>query len=221
MIRLERASKEAVRYALLKLHYAKTMCSYQVAYSVFNENIFCGVIVFGIGANPNYATSLKCNRGEYLELVRVALNGKQTFTSQCLAIAIRLLKKENPQLKILVSYADSAQDHIGTIYQATNWIYLGNDTCKTANFLYNGKLLHRKTLTSKYNLQAIQSVAKEIPASKKHKYVYCYDKKLLEYWVRYKKPYPKKCGSSVMGSTPDFQSGGNVQINSAAQNNVV
>ena len=217
MIRLERASKEAVRYALLKLHYAKTVCVNQVAYSVFENDIFCGVIAFGIGANPNYATSLKVNRGEYLELVRVALNGKQTTTSQCLAVAIRLLKKENPQVKILVSYADSAQNHLGTIYQATNWIYLGDDTCKTQNFIYNGKLFHRKTLASKYNLSSIKSVASEVPQSRKHKYIYCYDKDLLNYWKQFSKPYPKKCGSSVTGGTPTFQVGGSVQIDSAAQ----
>ena len=64
--------------------------------------------------------------GEVLELVRVALNGKQPCTSECVAASLKQIHKDAPQVKLVVSYADMDQEHIGTIYQATNWLYLGN-----------------------------------------------------------------------------------------------
>ena len=33
--------------------------------------------------------------------------------------------KRHTGLKFLVSYADPAQGHLGTIYQATGWVYTG------------------------------------------------------------------------------------------------
>ena len=41
------------------------------------------------------------------------------------AIALRLLARHSPGLRLVVSYADPAQGHVGTIYQAAGWTYLG------------------------------------------------------------------------------------------------
>lgn len=127
MITLKRATPEAIRYACLKFHYAKVVPSAQYAYNVYNEQgEWCGVIIYGIGANVHIATPFGMANGEVLELVRVALNGKQPCTSECVAASLKQIHKDAPQVKLVVSYADMDQEHIGTIYQATNWIYLGN-----------------------------------------------------------------------------------------------
>jgi hypothetical protein len=47
-------------------------------------------------------------------------NSESKFLGWCL----RQLRKINPEM-ILVSYADSAMGHVGTVYQATRWIYTG------------------------------------------------------------------------------------------------
>ena len=60
-----------------------------------------------------------------MELVRVALNGKQEKTGSAVAKSLWLLKKKAPVVRLVVSYADSEQGHSGIIYQATNWIYTG------------------------------------------------------------------------------------------------
>ena len=41
-------------------------------------------------------------------------------------------------------------------------------------------------------------------------------KEMRKQILKLSKPYPKKCGSSVTGSTVSFQDTGNVQINSTA-----
>lgn len=127
MITLKRASAKAIRFACLNFHYAKAVPQASDAYNVYNEDQeWCGTIIFGTGANVNIANPFNMVRGEVCELVRVALNGKQPCTSECVGAALRQLHKDEPQIKLVVSYADMDQDHYGTIYQATNWIYLGD-----------------------------------------------------------------------------------------------
>ncbi|MBI4128628.1 MAG: protein Mom, partial [Parcubacteria group bacterium] len=53
---------------------------------------------------------------EVCELVRVALRAHHSPTSKIVAIAVRMLRKENPGIRMLVSYADLQQQHVGTIY---------------------------------------------------------------------------------------------------------
>ena len=63
---------------------------------------------------------------EACELVRVALApGRHHPTSQCLAQSLKLLRRQSPGLRLVVSYADTKEGHLGIIYQATNWLFLG------------------------------------------------------------------------------------------------
>ena len=126
-MRLEIASAKAVRYACLNFHYAKRMPAPPcVGFSVFNSNgEWCGVIVFNNGMG-GIEKPFDLQKGQVCELARVALNGKQESTGECVAIALRLFKKLNPLVKVVVSYADSDQNHTGVTYQATNWFFIGS-----------------------------------------------------------------------------------------------
>ena len=88
------------------------------------------------GANNNLAKAFGKNSGEVLELERVALNGKQEYTSQAVAMALKQLHKDDPLCQIVVSYSDHRQKHLGTIYQATNWIYLGLTITSDTQYFY-------------------------------------------------------------------------------------
>ena len=128
-MRLEKASTKAIRYAIMNWHYSKSVPMVQVAYAVFNDQMeWCGVICYGIGATMNIAKPYKLAGGEVVELVRVALNGKQGSTSKAVSISLRLLKKDAPLAKMVVSYADSEQGHFGTMYQASNWYFEKNSS---------------------------------------------------------------------------------------------
>src|SRR3990167_3158471 len=120
------ASRLAVEHALKKFHYAKTIVNSQIAFSVFNDkDEFCGVICYGTGGGPHIGKVFDLVAGRWIELQRVALNGLHGSTSQAIGISLRLLKKYKPCVKLVVSYADIGQGHKGTVYQATNWYYLG------------------------------------------------------------------------------------------------
>lgn len=202
MIELRNATAKAIRYACLHFHYAKAVPSVIYGYNVYQNGEWCGVILFGSGATPNIASPFGMVQGEVVELVRVALNGKQNTTSECVAAALRKLHQDAPQIKIVVSYADDDQGHVGTIYQATNWIYLGrcNEGDRSA-FIINGKKTHPRTVGSWGGVQSLDWIRKHIDPNAtefrtkgKEKYIFCFNKKIRRQWLGKAKEYPKKDG---------------------------
>ena len=131
--------------------------------------------------------------GEFFELTRMALNGKQESTSKALAISLRLIRKDCPSLKIIISYADKGQNHSGIIYQATNWYYVEESESSSTEFYYKGKWVHSRTMGEiarryNYNLKSIQ----RRKSSGKYKYLYPLNKQIRKQIEQIAKPYPKK-----------------------------
>lgn len=185
------AKHEEVRYACLHYHYAKKIPAKSIAYSIFNsDGLFCGCVVYGTGANNNLAKSLGVRQGQVLELVRVALNGKHNSpnlqTSSVVSATLRMLSKDQPLVKSVVSYADTSQGHLGKIYQAMNWLYLGISKSSSMIDPKTGEIVHARTIDSKYGTAVgIKSVTNKI----KHKYLYILDKSLKINLTN--KSYPK------------------------------
>ena len=202
-MRLEKASHKAIKYACLNFHYAKSVPNVGLAYNVFNNNNeWCGVICFGIGATNNIGRPYGLSQGQIVELVRMALNGKQENTTKAMSIAIRLLKKDAPNVKLIVSYADSEQGHYGIIYQATNWFYTGFSI--DTNLIVNGKREHRRTLGSRFGTCSSEKLklkghnVEVLKTKPKWKYIYSLDKSLVPLCKSLAKPYPKKQAQEVL-----------------------
>lgn len=190
-MRLEIASQKAVKYACKNFHYAKVSPIVAIAYSVFNnKNEWCGVITFGGGAGANMGMPYKLRYGQYLELTRMALNGKQESTSKAMSIAMKLIKKNCPSVKLLISYADKAQNHYGTIYQATNWYFVDDTESSGEEVFYKGKWTHNR-MSSQVSKEFYKSLPKR-KKSGKRKYIYPIDKTLLPLCISLSKTYPKK-----------------------------
>jgi hypothetical protein len=217
-MRLEKASTKAIRFACLNFHYAKAVPVNTFGYLVFNDkNEWCGVVLYGTGANNNLAIQYNLKQGNVLELVRMALNGKQESTSKALALSLKLLKKDLPLCKLIISYADKDQEHTGIIYQATNWFYTGSSMIdkKDASYIIDGKRIHGKTISDKckkYGLIKNVENAKKVYRAKevieyitkgKHKYIYPLEKSVIPMCKELSKPYPKKL-SEVVESNADF-----------------
>lgn len=207
-MRLEKASYKAIRYACLNFHYSKSIPVNVQGYSVFNNNNeWCGVIIFGRGANPRLAGSCKLKQGQVIELVRVALNGKQCSTSKALAISLRLFKKDNPLVKIVVSFADMNQKHIGTIYQATNWVFTGIGK-STPKWEVNGKKVHQRQVASMgYKIKDASKIFKKEKILDKYRYEYPLYSDVIDNCKSRSKKYPKinKCDVSRTANAAGFQ----------------
>jgi len=166
---------------------------------IVDLNEWCGVILYGTGATINIASPYKLAQGEVIELVRVALNSKQGETSKSISLSLKLIKKQIPLCKLIVSYADIDQFHNGIIYQATNWFYTGkcNENTRTG-FIINGKKTHNKSLHGMGKTQSLNGAreidknATEFISKGKHKYIYPLDKSLIPLCKSLSKPYPKK-----------------------------
>lgn len=196
-MRLEIASNKAIKYACLNFHYAKAVPNVGLAYNVFNKkNEWCGVICYGVDATNNIASPYSLKQGEVIELLRMALNGKQESTTKAMSISLKLLKKYAPNVKLIVSYADSEQGHYGTIYQATNWFYTGYST--DTNLIVNGKREHRRTLGSRFGTCSAEALRikgfniEVLKTKPKWKYIFPLDKSLIPLCKSLSKPYPKK-----------------------------
>ena len=231
-MRLEIASYKAIKYACMKFHYAKAVPVNTFGYSVFNDNKeWCGVILYGTGANNNIATQYNLKQGNVIELVRMALNGKQEKTSKALSLSLKLIKKDLPLCKLIISYADKDQNHNGIIYQATNWYYVGQSMVnkKDASYIINGKRIHGKTISDKckrYGLVKNTNNAKKVYKAKevieyvtkgKIKYIYPLDKNLVSLCKSLSKPYPKNA-VIAQGSADNFQLSDGVRSDLTAQN---
>jgi len=141
---------------------------------------------------------------EICELVRVALTEHETPVSRIMAIGVRFLKKVCPDLRMIVSFADLAQNHHGGIYQATNWIYAGGS--ETHAYRVNGENIHPKSLYSKYGKggqsipwlrQHVDPQATRIVAGFKHRYLMPLDDDMRKRVLHLSKPYPKRAKQAM------------------------
>lgn len=208
-MRLTKATPQAIKYACLHFHYSKAVPVNPLGYNVYNDaGEWCGVILYSLGANIHIGCQYNLPQGGVVELTRVALNGKQEHTSQAVAMSIKQLKQDVPHCRLIVSYADCDQSHLGTIYQATNWIYTGTDNQGMCSaFIIHGKKTHRKSIHSRMVMldgkrvhcpQTLEMVrrffdpnATEFHTEGKRKYLMPLDKQMRKQIAPLAKPYPK------------------------------
>lgn len=209
-------SHEAAKHAVFRWHYSRAMPkSKLVRIGVWEDKSFVGAIIYGLGANRHIARPFGLADTEVCELVRVALApGRKHPTSQCVAVSLKLLRRQSPGLRLVVSYADAGQGHVGTIYQATGWIYLG--TSEQSYLRIAGKVVHPRTVYDRYGPggQSVPWLRKHVdpnvcrvPMAPKLKYVYPLAKKLRRELKDVALPYPKSAAEVTPGDTPGDQPG--------------
>jgi len=211
-LKVDWCSYEAAKYAVMHWHYSKAMpTSKLVKVGAWEACTFIGSVIFGTGATPEIGKEFGLSQFEVCELVRVALCEHKSCTSQVVARALSLLHNQSVALRLVVSFADTAQGHNGGIYQAGNWIYTG---CQQYHsYIVNGETVHPRTLYSRHG-RGGQSVpwlrehvdpnARRITTAAKHRYLYPLDRAMRKQIEPLRKPYPKReaCGPSVEGDTP-------------------
>jgi hypothetical protein len=126
------------KYLILNIHYAKRMPSISYAYGLFDKDKMVGLVSYGSPASPTLCKGI-CGleyKSEVIELNRLVLvNNNKNEASYLIGKSLKML----PKPKIIVSYADSAQDHTGYIYQATNFLFTGTTKPRTDIASADGK----------------------------------------------------------------------------------
>ncbi len=143
LIYIKSINKNVAKTLIEKNHYTHKWSLCTVAYGVyykeyvestffggFNERLI-GVLVYGnaVGRNASTSISSLLTNDNVLELTRlwIADGYGKNIESYCIAESFRLLNTEYPHIKCILSYADSEAGHAGTIYQATGFLYQGDN----------------------------------------------------------------------------------------------
>jgi hypothetical protein len=229
---LKEIRKEVAKDMIVKHHYSHSWTSCDFTLGVFEKtetvhNFFdivedkvIGCIVYGhpIGrqvinglVKPN--DKIKLGNDNVLELTRLWIedNHGKNIESWTISQSFEWLKKNRPEIKALISYADPFENHLGTIYQATNWLYQCIDnTSDDHHYMIstteppNCKWMHPRTLVSKYGTQSFDHLDSVLPRPywkkayrRKYRYVYVLTNKKEKRWLvdnlnPTPLPYPKE-----------------------------
>ena len=171
---------------ILNIHYAKRMPSISFAYGLYRYDEMVGMVSYGTPASPFLCKGIcgEEHKKNVIELNRLVL--KDNLPNEASFLVSRSLKLL-PRPKVVVSYADTAQDHAGIIYQACNFLFTGTTKPRTDMAGKDGK-------HSRHHLGDRQN---RINRSAKHRYVYFIgskkDKKMLRNALNYtiQDSYPK------------------------------
>ena len=171
---------------ILNIHYAKRMPSISFAYGLYHYDELVGMVSYGTPASPFLCKGIcgEAQKHNGIELNRLVW--KDNLPNQASFLVSSSLKLL-PKPKVVVSYADTAQDHAGIIYQACNFLFTGTTKSRTDIAGKDGR-------HSRHHLGDRQN---RINRSAKHRYVYFIgskkDKKTLRNALRYtiEDNYPK------------------------------
>jgi len=113
-----------------KTHYSgKVVPNSTLHFGCFLDNKLHGVMQYGPSINKKGTINLVEGTGwnEFIELNRMAFNDylPKYSESRCIAISIKLIKKNAPQIKWIISFADGTQCGDGTIYRASGFKLVG------------------------------------------------------------------------------------------------
>lgn len=190
---IQKITYEQTKRWLIEKHYAHRMPSISYAFGLFRYDELIGIVTYGSPPSQPLCKGI-CGE-EYakyvLELNRLCINSDAPKNSA--SFLVGRTTKMLPRDTIIVSYADSSMEHIGKIYQATNFIYTGL-SAKRTEWREKGKNTHSKSVCDMYDLEFRKKNPdrfEEVPRPQKHRYIMFRDYKMkrnLKYPIL---PYPK------------------------------
>ena len=135
-----------------KHHYSgKVVPNSNLHFGCFLDDKLHGVMSYGTSMDKRKILPLVDGTlwNEMLELNRMAFDDylPKNSESRCIAISIKLLKKNAPHIKWILSYSDGTQCGDGTIYRASGFELTGLKENKTI-LKWNGKIIADKTLNN-------------------------------------------------------------------------
>jgi hypothetical protein len=200
-LKIDWATHDAARYACEHWHYSGCIPkSKLVKIGVWENGRFIGCLIYSYGATPDLVKPYGLTMQQGCELTRIALKAHHSPVSRIIAISLKMLKRANPKLRLVVSFADTNENHHGGIYQATNWIYTGTSQ---GCFFYidrKGKLWHPRNVSENLNLSGKcvkPSECRKIWKNGKHRYLMPLDSDIRKKILPLARPYPKRAGSDT------------------------
>jgi hypothetical protein len=215
-LRIDWATHEAAKYACEAWHYSKSVpVPPLVKVGAWENSKFIGVVIFSRGANNNLLKPFGLCHTEGCELTRVALSNHKSTVSRVIRLALLFLKKNSPELRLVVSFADPSEGHHGGVYQAGNWIYTGRQPPTVEYIAPDGKQWHGRMVSKDGRIKvqgkyrACWRIDQCTPVEKpgKHRYLMPLDEAMKAQIMPLAKPYPKRQASEASSDAPAIQAG--------------
>ena len=141
---------------VIEKHYLHRVAPCSRAFGIFERGGFFGGILKGVVCYgvPAYNPILKsiCGKEEMnnvYELTRLWIDDSVPKNGESFLISNSLKKLDK---EIIISYADTTQNHLGIVYQASNWQYIGL-TKPIKDIRIKGMDLHPASITDKFRGQ--------------------------------------------------------------------
>ena len=204
-LKLDWATHTSAKYAVEHWHYSQTLpANKSNKLGVWEGGKFVGCIIFGLGASPSLGKPYGLGIFQICELTRVALSAHRWPVTRMIKIAINMITKKNPDLRLMVSFADTFHGHHGGIYQGGGWLYSGMSNASKMWKLKNGDLRDMRRYNGHgHNIkQAVPAGAELIKVPGKHRYLMPLDKEMKKQIESLRQPYPKR----EKQGNEDFQS---------------
>ena len=190
----------AARVIMERHHYLRSLPGgTQLAFGTLVGGRLLGAVTLGVG--PFRAPSLVSGAtvGDCLTLTRLWLSDELPPNSESRVIGIVLRElRRHTTIRFLLTYADPARGHLGTIYQATNWLYTGLSEPTPLYDLGDGHPRHSRSLAHVYGSRSVRHFASYgvdvslVPQGPKHRYLYFLDRSWRPRLLVPVLPYPKK-----------------------------
>lgn len=181
---IKKISYDTAMNVLVKYHYLHRPAPCSFAFGLYELNgdksgLFTmdrlvGVITYGTPSSAPLRSGI-CGSEEkdnVIELTRLWVEDSTPKNAESYLIG-NTIHKVNKE--IIVSFAEIEAGHVGTVYQATNWIYTGL-SAKRTNWTIEGVELHGQTIADKYTATELREKfgdrfqLKDRP--RKHRYIY-------------------------------------------------
>ena len=188
------------KWILTRHHYLHTMPGgTRVALGVFLAKRLLGAVTLGVGPSNVHRLVEGAEPDHCLTLTRLWLSDllPPNSESRVIGVALRGLRRET-SLKFIVTYADPAVGHVGTIYQATGWTYAGTSQAMALLDLGDGVARHSRTVAHALGTRSADYLAhhgvavRRVPQVPKHRYMYFLDPAWRSRLRVPALPYPKK-----------------------------
>ena len=136
-----------------KHHYSgKVVPNSRLHFGAFLDGKLHGVMSYGASMDKSKIVGLVKDTkwNEFIELNRMAFDDylPRNAESCCISKSIKLIKKNAPHIKWVISFADACQCGDGTIYRASNFVLTGITANKNMILLPNGEKVHRLALNA-------------------------------------------------------------------------
>jgi len=194
---IEPTKKDVVYKLVTGKHYAGTWTASSNMYAVYydcgdhqffsgKELKLIGVVLYGnpVGFRVVKSICEEFTDDDVLELKRLWIEdgyGKN-IESYVISQTLKMLKKDSPQTKVVISYADPGANHKGIIYRASNWLYQGNDIGMGDAYMYRypntDNWLSDRAIGEHLGTNGLRGVLHKVPDMeyrkklRKHRYIY-------------------------------------------------